>query len=92
MASQSKAVKKSGKKRPAYHRILLKLSGESFQGPNGFGIHGETIYAIKAPFFGPNEAYSAAPTFVGRLDPHTGNLTPVVTGMVSPHGMTFLAQ
>jgi len=46
MASQSKAVKKSGKKRPAYHRILLKLSGESFQGPNGFGIHGETIYAI----------------------------------------------
>ena len=53
---------------------------------------GETIYAIKAPFFGPNEAYSAAPTFVGRLDPHTGNLTPVVTGMVSPHGMTFVAQ
>src|ERR1700688_5081268 len=29
-----------------YHRILLKLSGESFQGPQGFGIHGETIYAI----------------------------------------------
>src|SRR6201988_5260624 len=46
MASQSKAVKKSGKKRPAYHRILLKLSGESFQGPHGFGIDGETIYAI----------------------------------------------
>jgi uridylate kinase len=46
MASPSKAVKKNGKKRPAYHRILLKLSGESFQGPQGFGIHGETIYAI----------------------------------------------
>jgi uridylate kinase len=46
MASPSKAVKKSPKKRPAYHRILLKLSGESFQGPQGFGIHGETIYAI----------------------------------------------
>src|ERR1700751_5060463 len=46
MASQSKAVKKSGKKRPAYHRILLKLSGESFQGPQGFGIDGQTIYAI----------------------------------------------
>src|SRR5579859_2810910 len=36
MASQSKAVKKNGKKRPAYHRILLKLSGESFQGQHGF--------------------------------------------------------
>jgi uridylate kinase len=46
MASQPKGLKKSGKKRTAYHRILLKLSGESFQGPQGFGIHGETIYAI----------------------------------------------
>jgi len=46
MASQSKAVKKSGKKRPAYNRILLKLSGESFQGPHGFGIDGEIIYGI----------------------------------------------
>src|ERR1700686_1975414 len=31
---------------PIYKRILLKLSGESFQGPQGFGIHGETILAI----------------------------------------------
>ena len=46
MASSSKAIKKSAKKHPAYRRILLKLSGESFQGPQGFGIHGETIYAI----------------------------------------------
>src|SRR6266700_707420 len=39
--------KKSMKKaKPAYQRILLKLSGESFQGPQGFGIHGETIQAI----------------------------------------------
>jgi hypothetical protein len=53
---------------------------------------GETVYAIQAPFFGPSEAYSAGPTFVGRLDPHTGVLTPVVTGMVSPHGMTFIGQ
>src|ERR1700688_4176031 len=30
---------------PIYKRILLKLSGESFQGPQGFGIHGETIQA-----------------------------------------------
>src|SRR6266849_3637972 len=39
----SKAVKKG---EPVYNRIVLKLSGESFQGPQGVGIHGETIQAI----------------------------------------------
>jgi len=39
----SKAAKKG---EPVYQRIVLKLSGESFQGPQGFGIHGETISAI----------------------------------------------
>jgi hypothetical protein len=53
---------------------------------------GETVYAITAPFFGPGEAYSAGPTFVGRLNTHTGVLIPVVTGMVSPHGMTFIGE
>jgi hypothetical protein len=53
---------------------------------------GETVYSITAPFFGPSEAYSAGPTFVGRLDTHTGVLTPVVSGMASPHGMTFIGQ
>jgi len=46
MAKGSSLAKKSEKKRPAYHRILLKLSGESLQGPQGFGIDGETIHAI----------------------------------------------
>src|SRR6266436_1367696 len=47
MAATTKAGKKSMRKaKPAYKRILLKLSGESFQGPQGFGIHGETIQAI----------------------------------------------
>jgi uridylate kinase len=47
MAATTKAGKKSVKKnKPAYKRVLLKLSGESFQGPQGFGIHGETIQAI----------------------------------------------
>ena len=45
MPRQSLA-KKGGKKRPAYQRILLKLSGESLQGPQGYGIHGETLHAI----------------------------------------------
>ncbi|HWY56313.1 MAG TPA: hypothetical protein VNZ03_17745 [Terriglobales bacterium] len=53
---------------------------------------GETVYSIQAPFFGPSEAYSAGPTFVGRLNTHNGALTPVVSGMVSPHGMTFIGQ
>src|SRR5260370_28627414 len=46
MAATDKAGKKALKKnKPAYQRVLLKLSGESFQGPQGFGIHGETIQA-----------------------------------------------
>src|SRR5579864_6257615 len=47
MASTKNAVTRIAKKnKPAYKRILLKLSGEAFQGPQGFGIHGETIQAI----------------------------------------------
>src|ERR1700681_4429959 len=34
------------KLQPKYSRIVLKLSGESLQGPQGFGIHGETVQAI----------------------------------------------
>ena len=45
-ASKNIAKKSSRKAKPAYHRILLKLSGEAFQGPQGFGIDGETIQAI----------------------------------------------
>jgi uridylate kinase len=36
----------SKKNQPKYKRIVLKLSGESLQGPQGFGIHGETMQAI----------------------------------------------
>ena len=31
---------------PLYRRIVLKLSGESFQGSQGFGIDAETVHAI----------------------------------------------
>jgi len=41
-----KAERKSSKKKPVYKRILLKLSGESLQGPQGYGIHGETLQSI----------------------------------------------
>ena len=53
---------------------------------------GETVYSVQAPFFGPSEAFSAGPTFVGRLNVHNGVLIPIVTGMVSPHGMAFIGQ
>ena len=47
MAATKKASKKAAKKaKPVYQRIMLKLSGEAFQGPQGFGIHGATIQAI----------------------------------------------
>ena len=41
----AKSAKAAGRN-PAYHRIVLKLSGESLQGPQGFGIHGESIVNI----------------------------------------------
>lgn len=50
---------------------------------------GETVYAVTAPYFGP-DAFSAGPTFVGQLNMSTGVETPVVSGMVSPHGMHFI--
>jgi uridylate kinase len=50
MAAKKAASKSSSigskKYQPKYKRIVLKLSGESLQGPQGFGIHGETIQAI----------------------------------------------
>jgi len=41
-----KSERKSSKRKPVYRRILLKLSGESLQGPQGYGIHGETLQSI----------------------------------------------
>lgn len=46
MAAKKSVVKKTAKKKPAYRRILLKISGESLQGPQGYGIHGETLQSI----------------------------------------------
>src|ERR1700677_3182721 len=45
-ASKDAASGTAKKVRPRYKRIVLKLSGESMQGPQGFGIHGETVQAI----------------------------------------------
>ena len=56
------------------------------------------IYKItKEDGFEPGVAYSAgvagnsaAPGFVGRLDLESGHLTPIVSGVMSPHGMAFV--
>jgi hypothetical protein len=53
---------------------------------------GETVYAISRNIFSPSAAYSATPSSVAALDPDTGVLTDVVTGMVSPHGMAFIRK
>jgi uridylate kinase len=45
-ATKRTPSKPTKKGEPVYHRVVLKLSGESFQGPQGFGIHGETILSI----------------------------------------------
>jgi hypothetical protein len=54
-------------------------------------------YKIAKTVFVPGAAYSAgvagsssAPGFVGRLDVEFGQLTPIVSGMQSPHGLAFV--
>jgi hypothetical protein len=50
----------------------------------------EVIYQINRAAFAPGQAYSAGLTTVGKLDFDTGIITPIVTGLVSPHGMAFI--
>lgn len=54
----------------------------------------DVVYAIHKAEFSPGAAYSAAVAgtegFVGRLDLEYGQVTPIVTGMQSPHGMAFV--
>ena len=54
-------------------------------------------YKISKAVFVPGVAYTAAvagtssaPGFVGRLDVAFGQLTPIVSGMQSPHGLGFV--
>ena len=68
---------------------------------DGFMLVSDTptniVYKITKKTFVPGAAYtaavagsSAAPGFVGRLDLEFGQLTPVVSGLQSPHGMAFV--
>jgi uridylate kinase len=40
---------------PVYQRIILKLSGESLAGPQGFGIHAETAQSMALEVMGVHE-------------------------------------
>jgi len=41
--AQGSSVASASRANLHYQRILLKLSGESLQGPQGYGIHGDTV-------------------------------------------------
>ena len=53
---------------------------------------GDTIYAVKSEAFQPGGAYSASDSdgILGKVDLSTGLVTPIVTGMGSPHGALFV--
>lgn len=53
---------------------------------------GETVYAVTKPIFSPGEAFTAASNLLGKLDLDTGVISPIVTGLVSPHGMAFVGK
>jgi hypothetical protein len=54
---------------------------------------GDTVYAVTSDAFQPGGAYSASDSdgILGKVDLSTGLVTPVVTGMQSPHGALFVS-
>jgi hypothetical protein len=54
---------------------------------------GDTVYAVKSDAFQPGGAYSASDSdgILGKVDLSTGQVTPIVTGMESPHGALFVS-
>jgi hypothetical protein len=53
---------------------------------------GDTIYAVTSNAFQPGGAYSASDSdgILGKVDLSTGLVTPIVTGMKTPHGALFV--
>jgi hypothetical protein len=53
---------------------------------------GDTVYVIKSDAYQPGGAYSASDSdgILGKVDLSTGLVTPIVTGMQSPHGALFI--
>jgi hypothetical protein len=73
------------------HGVLLVADRDA---ANKAGV----IYAVTTPVWPLNAAYSAAaavttpafPAYVGQLDLTSGAVVPVLTNLVSPHGMAFI--
>jgi hypothetical protein len=53
---------------------------------------GDTVYAVKSNALQPGGAYSASDSdgILGKVDLSTGFVTPIVTGMQTPHGALFI--
>ena len=53
----------------------------------------DTVYAVRSNAFQPGGAYSASDSdgILGKTDLSTGLVTPIVTGMTSPHGALFIS-
>lgn len=56
--------------------------------------NGDTVYAVKSDAFQPGGAYSASDSdgILGKVDLSTGLVTPIVTGMKTPHGALFVSS
>jgi hypothetical protein len=55
----------------------------------------DIVYAVTSSVFPPNSAFTAASdtnNYVGRIDLQTGKVTPIITGLQSPHGELFLSS
>jgi hypothetical protein len=54
---------------------------------------GDTVYAVTSDAFQPGGAYSASDSdgILGKVDLSTGLVTPIVTGMQTPHGALFVS-
>jgi hypothetical protein len=54
---------------------------------------GNTVYGVKSDAFQPGGAYSASDSdhILGKVDLSTGMVTPIVKGMMTPHGALFIS-
>jgi len=54
---------------------------------------GNKVYAVRSDAFQPGGAYSASDSdgILGKVDLSTGLVTPIVTGMMTPHGALFVS-
>jgi hypothetical protein len=52
----------------------------------------ETVYAVTKPLLSDGKVYTTTGSMVAKIDLDSGQLTPVVTGLVTPTNVTFIAN